>query len=181
MSTLYSIRLPNVWHSFIYIVNYLIAIFNQSLLNAAARYKSLNTLEYARDCPICLEHIPYGPNYTSTLCNHAFHSSCLIAYACTSLTPNNAFRGNMRCPVCRLNITDIHPSDISNIEDIDVVLPKMISTMTIGGPDYTPTRCQLLKAFVHSEYYDETITMPYLSSYIKVKRMLSRAEDINNK
>jgi hypothetical protein len=54
-------------------------------------------------------------------------------------------------------------------------LPETMTALLDGNPEYIPSQTQLLEAFAHYEYYDPNITMPYLSSYLKVINLWSRA------
>ena len=64
--------------------------------------EEINNQSYTHECSICLSSINGSINLCTTICNHIFHTSCLLQSAQARSPP--------LCPLCRTNLLEV-PSD----------------------------------------------------------------------
>ena len=73
-------------------------------------------------CMICLDDLYNGTDVSQTICEHKFHSECLIGY-CNSAKSSYPFRKKViiPCPLCKTELDckskDIFPAVLEDIED----------------------------------------------------------------
>lgn len=86
----------------------------------------MNQLEMSIDCNICLEVVDKSSNISITICNHVYHTKCLLTWI-----SNN----KVGCPVCRQKLIDREmvtdamepePSTEVYIDPLDRILDETI-------------------------------------------------------
>ena len=88
-------------------------------------------------CMICLDDLYNGTDVSQTICEHKFHSECLIGY-CNSAKSPYSFRKKViiPCPLCKTELDckskeDIFPAVLEDIEDERVASEPEMNRLNI--------------------------------------------------